>query len=208
MELLDTYLKNNGCKIYRDEDAHKIYERNKKLIHDICGPQMDDQLDSLVDSYDKDEDPEAILLLITNFNDKPIAIFRGEISKGELSSDITCSNELKKGGVLLRFYALLIVNESHPEITKLIGGISGGIPPLKASEPHEVVVAKQKKLHDYHLSNGATIDGNIFTYKLDDVKNKIRELFSVTGGKKRKTKKRTLKKRKVIKKRTRYSRRK
>jgi len=38
MELLNAYLKNNGCKIYRDEDAHKIYERNKKLIHDICGP--------------------------------------------------------------------------------------------------------------------------------------------------------------------------
>lgn len=190
MELLNAYLKNNGCKIYRDEDAHKIYERNKKLIHDICGPQMDVQLDSLVDSYDKDEDSEAILLLITNFNDKPIAIFRGEISEGELSSDITCSNELKKGGVLLRFYALLIVNESRPEITKLTGGISGGIPPLKALEPHEVVVAKQKKLRDYHLSNGATIDGNIFTYRLDDVKNKIKELFSVTGGKnkKRKTK--------------------
>lgn len=209
MEILDTYLKKNGCKIHRDEDAHRIYMDNIEICHDICDKQMGYQLDSLYETYNKEDDPEAILLLITNINNKPIALFRGEIDDDKLNSDITCSTELKKGGVLLRFYALLIVNNLDPKITELTGGLSGGIPPLSGDlESPEIVAAKQKKLYDYHLNNGATINGNKFTYKLDVVQNKIIEFFSITGGKKRKTQRRTFKKRKVIKKRKRYSRRK
>lgn len=211
MELLDTYLTNNHCNLYRDEKAHEIYMENIKLCQAICGEQMSDQLDSLVETYDKDEDPDAILLLITNIDNKPIAIFHGTIEDGKLTSNITCSTtELKKGGVLLRFYALLIANTLDPKITELIGGISGGIPPLMEDDSDEVIQEKKQKLHDYHLKNGATIYENKFTYKLDDVQDKIRELFTITpsGGKKRKIKKRKTKKRKTSKKRRQYSRRK
>ena len=211
MELLDTYLANNYCNLYRDEEAHEIYMKNITLCQEICGEQMSDQLDSLVETYVKDEEPEAILLLITNIENKPIAIFHGTIEDGKLTSNITCSTtELKKGGVLLRFYALLIANRLDPEITEIIGGIEGGIPPLMEDDSDEVIQKKQKKLHDYHFKNGATIYENKFTYKLGDVQDKIIELFTITlsGGKKRKIKKRKTIKRKISKKRRQYSRRK
>lgn len=211
MEILDKYLTYYNYKIYRDEAAHNIYMDNIILCEDMCG-EMSDQLDSLVATYDKDEDTDAIILLITDANNIPVAIFHGTFQNNELVSNITCSTtKLKRGGVLLRFYALLIANKLDNKVTKLTGGISGGIPPLMPGDSSEVEQEKKQRLHDYHLKNGATIDeNNEFIYNLDNVKNKIEELFVIksSGGGSRKTKRRRMIKKRTIKKRRQYSRRK
>lgn len=181
----------NGCEIHKDEAAARLFIENKHIFENACGEQIFITLESFIDPYDKDDDPDVIILLITNKQGKPISIFYGTMEDGILSSDITCSSELKNGGTLLRYYALLIANELNPEITEIKGAISGGIPPQLSTDSVDVITQKTERLYNYHRKNGAIIEGNIFTYKLLNIKNKIKELFTIVGGKrKRKTKRR------------------
>ena len=99
-----------------------------------------------------------------------------------ISSDYTCSSKLPKGGTLLRFYALLSANEKNKNITKLIGGISGGIPAINENDSKEYEIEKRLKLKNYHLTNGAIVNDNEFVYNLDDIKRKIVELFGKNVG--------------------------
>jgi len=222
MNILDTYLNNNDCTIYTQEDAQHIYkyhnDTNIELFENMCG-EMADQLVSLVDTYNKDDDPDSIILLITK-NNIPISIFHGTIEDNKLISDITCSSgELKKGGMFLRFYAVLLAKKINSNITELTGGISGGIPALKEDDTYEIEKEKKDNLKTYHLRHGATLndDGTIFTYTLTTVQEQILELFQIptvqtiktkTKTNKRKTKTKTQKRKNIKSKRLRYTKRK
>jgi hypothetical protein len=204
MDILESYLKKNGCKIFKGEEALEIYRNNRGSFEEICGSAIYDTLDGFMDNDDEDDD---IKLIIVNSKEKPISVFYGTIEDNHLSSDYTCSSELPKGGVLLRFYALLIANKENNSIQSLTGGISGGIPALSSVDSMEAVNEKRKKLSEYHIKNGAIINGNKFIYNLPDVQVKIVEMFGKkSGGKKNnKTKNRKGKRRarKSLKRKTR-----
>jgi hypothetical protein len=187
MDVLESYLKKNGCKIFKGQEAVEIYRSNRVSFEGICGSAIYDTLDGFMDNDDEDDD---IKLIIVNNEEKPISVFYGTIEDNYLSSDYTCSSELPKGGLLLRFYALLLANKENNSIQKLTGSISGGIPALLSVDSTDIVNEKRKKLSDYHIKNGAIVNGNIFIYNLSDVLVKIVEIFGQkSGGKRRKTKK-------------------
>jgi hypothetical protein len=201
MDILDSYLKKNGCKIFKGKEAVEIYRNNRESFEEICGSAIYDTLDGFMDNDDEDDD---IKLIIINSKEKPISVFYGTIEDNNLSSDYTCSSELSKGGVLLRFYALLLANKENNNIQTLTGGISGGIPALLSVDSAEAVNEKRKKLSEYHVKNGAIINGSTFIYNLSDVQVKIVEMFGQkSGGKRRKTKKNRKRSRKSLKRKTR-----
>jgi hypothetical protein len=197
MDILDSYLKKNGCKIFKGKEALEIYRSNRESFEEICGSAIYDTLDGFMDNDDEDDD---IKLIIVNSKEKPISVFYGTIENNNLSSDYTCSSELSKGGVLLRFYALLLANKENNNIQTLTGGISGGIPALLSVDSVEAVNEKRKKLSEYHVKNGAIINGSTFIYNLSDVQVKIVEMFGQkSGGQRRKTKKNRKRKRRARK---------
>lgn len=197
MYILDSYLKKNGCKIFKGKEALEIYRSNRESFEEICGSAIYDTLDGFMDNDDEDDD---IKLIIVNSKEKPISVFYGTIEHNNLSSDYTCSSELSKGGVLLRFYALLLANKENNNIQSLTGGISGGIPALLSVDSVEAVNEKRKKLSEYHVKNGAIINGSTFIYNLSDVQVKIVEMFGQkSGGQRRKTKKHRKRKRRARK---------
>lgn len=201
MDILDSYLKKNGCKIFKGKEAVEIYRSNRESFEEICGSAIYDTLDGFMDNDDEDDD---IKLIIVNSKEKPISVFYGTIEDTHLSSDYTCSSELPKGGVLLRFYALLLANKENNSIQSLTGGISGGIPALLSVDSTEAINEKRKKLSEYHVKNGAIINGSTFIYNLSDVQLKIVEMFGQkSGGKRRKTKKNRKRSRKSLKRKTR-----
>jgi hypothetical protein len=64
----------------------------------------------------------------------------------------------------------------------------------------EAVNEKRKKLSEYHVKNGAIINGSTFIYNLSDVQVKIVEMFGQkSGGQRRKTKKHRKRKRRARK---------
>jgi hypothetical protein len=202
MDILESYLKKNGCKIFSGKEAVEIYRSNRENFEEICGSTIYDTLDDFM-GYDDDNDDndDIITLIIVNNKGNPISVFYGTIEDNYLSSDYTCSSELPKGGALLRFYALLIANKENNNIQSLTGGISGGIPAILFTDSAAVVNEKRKKLSEYHVKNGAIINDNKFIYNLTDVQVKIVEMFGQThGGQRRKTKKyRKNKRRKSLK---------
>lgn len=219
MNILNTYLSDNGCILHTQEAAltiYKAYFKNNKdgdLFDKMCG-DMVDQVTSLVGSRGKKIDPDIILLLITK-NNTPISIFHGTIETDHtLTSDITCSNpdELRRGGMFLRFYAVLLAKQIDPELIALTGGISGGIPALAEGDSVEEEEAKRANLIKYHVNHGANLDehNHMFTYTLPTIQTQILKLFTIPAPiKKRKTIKTKTQKRNTIKsKRLRYTKRK
>ena len=204
MDILESYILKNGCKIYKGKEAVEIYRKNRETFEEICGSVIYDTLDGFMDNDDEDDDIKLIKLIIVNSKEKPISVFYGTIEDNHLTSDYTCSSELPNGGVLLRFYALLLANKENDSIQSLTGGISGGIPALLSVDSKDIVDEKRKKLIEYHIKNGATINGNTFIYNLSDVKVKIVEMFGgKSGGKKikktKKNRKRKMRTRKSLK---------
>jgi hypothetical protein len=197
MEILQEYLDRNGYTIIIGDEATDIFMSNKKKFEKICGETIFDGLEAFIGT----EGPDIIKLLILNNSGIPVSVFYGTIEDGHLSSDFTCSSELPKGGILLRFYALLLVNENNPGVTSLTGGISGGIPALNLEDSREEHNEKRKKLRKYHIDNGASVEDDKFTYNLPSVQAKIAEIFGGGGGKKRNKSKR--KRNKSKRKRTR-----
>ena len=197
MELLQEYLDKNGYRIIIGDEVTGIFISNKKKFEKICGETIFDGLDAFIGT----EGHNIIKLLILNNSGIPVSVFYGTIEDGHLSSDFTCSSELPKGGILLRFYALLLANQINPDITSLTGGISGGIPALNLEDSREEHNEKREKLRKYHIDNGASVEGDKFTYNLPSVQAKIAEIFGGGGGKKRNKSKR--KRNKSKRKRTR-----
>ena len=202
MDILQGYLDRNGCKIIEGKEATDTYIANKEMFETICGSNIYDTLDNYMS--DEDEDDNVIKLIILNGEGNPTSVFYGTIEDGHLSSDYTCSSKLPKGGILLRFYALLLANKINPVITTLTGGISGGIPAIEETDSKEVEIEKRERLQNYHINNGANIEGNKFTYNLPTVKEKIVEIFGKRGGKKRKRNNSKRKTRKLRKRTRRY----
>ena len=197
MDILQEYLDRNGYTIIIGDEVTGIFISNKKKFEKICGETIFDGLDAFIGT----EGHNIIKLLILNNSGIPVSVFYGTIEDGHLSSDFTCSSELPKGGILLRFYALLLANQINPDITSLTGGISGGIPALNLEDSREEHNEKRKKLRKYHIDNGASVEDDKFTYNLPDVQTKIAEIFGGGGGKKRNKSKR--KRNKSKRKRTR-----
>ena len=197
MDILQDYLHRNGYTIIIGDEATDIFMSNKKKFEKICGETIFDGLDAFIGT----EGHNIIKLLILNNSGIPVSVFYGTIEDGHLSSDFTCSSELPKGGILLRFYALLLANEKNPVVTSLTGGISGGIPALKLEDSREEENKKREKLRKYHIDNGASVEDDKFTYNLPSVQAKIAEIFGGGGGKKRNKSKR--KRNKSKRKRTR-----
>ena len=197
MDILQEYLDRNGYTIIIGDEVTGIFISNKKKFEKICGETIFDGLDAFIGT----EGHNIIKLLILNNSGIPVSVFYGTIEDGHLSSDFTCSSELPKGGILLRFYALLLAKQINPDITSLTGGISGGIPALNLEDSREEHNEKRKKLRKYHIDNGASVEDDKFTYNLPDVQTKIAEIFGGGGGKKRNKSKR--KRNKSKRKRTR-----
>ena len=197
MDILQDYLHRNDYKILTGKEATDIFMSNKEKFEEICGETIFDGLEAFIGS----KGPDIIKLLILNNSGIPVSVFYGTIEDGHLSSDFTCSSELPKGGILLRFYALLLANEKNPVVTSLTGGISGGIPALKLEDSREEENKKREKLRKYHIDNGASVEDDKFTYNLPDVQTKIVEIFGRRGGKSRNKSKR--KRNKSKRKRTR-----
>jgi hypothetical protein len=137
-----------------------------------------------------DEDSDDIkLVIINNGTGEPTSVFLGSLENEILHSDYTCSNrQIYNGGVLLRFYALLLAHERDPKIVNLEGGISGGIPAIEKEDSKEVLEEKKNRLKAYHIKKGAQVDGDIFTYNLEEVERKIVEIFASQGGKAKRNK--------------------
>ena len=186
MDILQEYLDRNGYTILRGKEATSIFMSNKEKFEKICGETIFDGLEAFIGS----KGPDIIKLLILNNSGMPVSVFYGTIEDGHLSSDFTCSSELPKGGILLRFYALLLANEKNPVVTSLTGGISGGRPALKLEDSREEENEKREKLRKYHIDNGASVEDDKFLYNLPDVQAKIVEIFGRRGGKKRNKSKR------------------
>ena len=199
MEILQEYLDRNGYTIIIGDEATDIFMSNKKKFEKICGETIFDGLEAFIGT----EGPDIIKLLILNNSGIPVSVFYGTIEDGHLSSDFTCSSELPKGGILLRFYALLLANENNPGVTSLTGGISGGIPALNLEDSREEHNEKRKKLRKYHIDNGASVEDDKFIYNLPSVQAKILTIFGRRGGKKRNKSKRKRNKSKRKRKRTR-----
>lgn len=197
MDILQDYLHRNDYKILTGKEATDIFMSNKEKFEEICGETIFSGLEDFMDT----KGTNIIKLLIVNNSEMPVSVFYGTIEDGHLSSDFTCSSELPKGGILLRFYALLLANGKNPAVTSLTGGISGGIPALKLADSIEEEKKKKENLRNYHIDNGASVEGNKFTYNLPDVQTKIVEIFGRRGGKSRNKSKR--KKRKSKRNRTR-----
>ena len=197
MDILQEYLDRNGYTIIIGDEVTGIFISNKKKFEKICGETIFDGLDAFIGT----EGHNIIKLLILNNSGIPVSVFYGTIEDGHLSSDFTCSSELPKGGILLRFYALLLAKQINPDITSLTGGISGGIPALNLEDSREEHNEKRKKLRKYHIDNGASVEDDKFTYNLPSVQAKIAEIFGGGGGKKRNKSKR--KRNKSKRKRTR-----
>ena len=197
MDILQEYLDRNGYTIIIGDEVTGIFISNKKKFEKICGETIFDGLDAFIGT----EGHNIIKLLILNNSGIPVSVFYGTIEDGHLSSDFTCSSELPKGGILLRFYALLLAKQINPDITSLTGGISGGIPALNLEDSREEHNEKRKKLRKYHIDNGASVEDDKFTYNLPDVQTKIVEIFGRRGGKSRNKSKR--KRNKSKRKRTR-----
>ena len=186
MDILQDYLHRNGYTIIIGDEATDIFMSNKKKFEKICGETIFDGLDAFIGT----EGHNIIKLLILNNSGIPVSVFYGTIEDGHLSSDFTCSSELPKGGILLRFYALLLAKQINPDITSLTGGISGGIPALNLEDSREEENEKREKLRKYHIDNGASVEDDKFTYNLPSVQAKIAEIFGGGGGKKRNKSKR------------------
>ena len=207
--ILLNYLHKYGYTIQEGTTAVSIYENNRDKFEKICGNNIFNTLDDFFTDNDDYNDLKYILIDSTG---EPTSIFIGTMNDAFISSDYTCSSKLPKGGTLLRFYALLSANEKNKNITKLIGGISGGIPAINENDSKEYEIEKRLKLKNYHLTNGAIVNDNEFVYNLDDIKRKIVELFGKNVGgknvkrdkcKKGKTKNtKKTKKSKLIKKRS------
>ena len=197
MDILQEYLDRNGYTIIIGDEVTGIFISNKKKFEKICGETIFDGLDAFIGT----EGHNIIKLLILNNSGIPVSVFYGTIEDGHLSSDFTCSSELPKGGILLRFYALLLAKQINPGVTSLTGGISGGIPALNLEDSREEHNEKRKKLRKYHIDNGASVEDDKFTYNLPSVQAKIAEIFGGGGGKKRNKSKR--KRNKSKRKRTR-----
>ena len=197
MDILQEYLDRNGYTIIIGDEVTGIFISNKKKFEKICGETIFDGLDAFIGT----EGHNIIKLLILNNSGIPVSVFYGTIEDGHLSSDFTCSSELPKGGILLRFYALLLAKQINPDITSLTGGISGGIPALNLEDSSEEENEKREKLRKYHIDNGASVEDDKFTYNLPSVQAKIAEIFGGGGGKKRNKSKR--KRNKSKRKRTR-----
>jgi len=197
MELLQEYLDKNGYRILRGKEAKNAYKKNSDNFKEICGEFIFGTIDGYITTYNAANDVDDIILLLVNREGKATSIFYGNVHHDILTSDYTCSSELPKGGMLLRFYALLTANENNPGVTSLTGGISGGIPAIKSTDSEELVNEKRKKLQKYHTDNGATVEDDKFTYNLPAVQAKIVEIFGKRGGKKRKTKRRGKKNKKT-----------
>ena len=202
MDILQEYLDRNGYTIIIGDEATDIFMSNKKKFEKICGETIFDGLEAFIGT----EGPDIIKLLILNNSGIPVSVFYGTIEDGHLSSDFTCSSELPKGGILLRFYALLLANENNPGVTSLTGGISGGIPALNLEDSREEHNEKRKKLRKYHIDNGASVEGDKFTYNLPSVQAKITEIFDRSGGKRKKRNKSKRKRNKSKRKRKRTRR--
>ena len=203
MDILQEYLDRNGYTIIIGDEVTGIFISNKKKFEKICGETIFDGLDAFIGT----EGHNIIKLLILNNSGIPVSVFYGTIEDGHLSSDFTCSSELPKGGILLRFYALLLAKQINPDITSLTGGISGGIPALNLEDSREEENEKREKLRKYHIDNGASVEGDKFTYNLPSVQAKITEIFDRSGGKRKKRNK-SKRKRNKSKRKNRKSKRK
>ena len=201
MDILQDYLHRNDYKILTGKEATDIFMSNKEKFEEICGETIFDGLEAFIGS----KGPDIIKLLILNNSGMPVSVFYGTIEDGHLSSDFTCSSELPKGGILLRFYALLLAKQINPGVTSLTGGISGGIPALNLEDSREEHNEKIKKLRKYHIDNGASVEDDKFIYNLPSVQAKILTIFGRRGGKKRNKSKR---KRNKSKRKNRKSKRK
>ena len=198
MEILNNYLAVKGYSIVEGAAATAIFVDKKDKFEKICGLNIFTTLDDFMSDEDSDD---IKLVIINNETREPTSVFLGSIENEILHSDYTCSNrQIYNGGVLLRFYALLLAHQKNPEIVNLKGGISGGIPAIELGDSKEVEKEKKNRLKAYHIKKGAQVDGNNFTYNLEDVHRKIAEIFAVQGGKaKRKTRKLKGKKRRQTK---------
>lgn len=187
MNILNNYLARNGYSIVEGNDATRIFIANKKIFENICGENIFDTLDDFM----SDEDSEDIkLVIINNETRKPTSVFLGSIDNDTINSDYTCSHKIRNGGVLLRFYALLLEYSKNPKIVKIKGGISGGIPAINPADSSELIKEKTDNLIAYHIRNGAQVEGKQFIYNLEYVNGIIAEKFAIRGGKvKRKTRK-------------------
>jgi hypothetical protein len=198
METLNNYLAVKGYSIVEGAAATVIFVDNKDKFEKICGSNIFDTLDDFMSDEDSDD---IKLVIINNGTGEPTSVFLGSLENEILHSDYTCSNrQIYNGGVLLRFYALLLAHERDPKIVNLEGGISGGIPAIEKEDSKEVLEEKKNRLKAYHIKKGAQVDGDIFTYNLEEVERKIVEIFAAQGGKaKRKTRKLKNKKRRQTK---------
>ena len=193
IKILLDYLKYQNSLVFFNNDTIDIFNNNKDTIGEICGRVIFDTLDGMFQTIDKNE---IRVILVNSLTQEPTSLFIGDIVENEdksfLESTYTCSRNIEKGGVLLRFLSFLIVNERNNSVNLMIGSASGGIPPLNDDDTDEESSEKKKKLIDYHINLGATVDGDIFTYKIDVVKQQILLLFKLSGGRKSKKKHKNL----------------
>ena len=185
--ILVDYIHKNNCKLVEGDNTVPIFNNYKEKISTICGGNIFETLED----YFIDDEPNIIKYIIINDKNEPISIFAGSINDDTLDSEYTCSTSIKRGGLLLRFYALLSANEINPNVIFLKGGISGGIPSIIEGDTVDIITKKLERLKQYHIDNGAKIEGYNFTYNIDSVKQKINILFNsnTKGGRKTKTKK-------------------
>jgi hypothetical protein len=180
---LSNYIKSKGYEILHGIPARKKFRksvdsRGKNIFETICGQTIFETLEDFVD-----DDDSIIYLLVNTKTAVATSIFVGYIekdNKGELylESSYTCSHLIPKGGVLLRYYALLQQNQLNDRVTRLHGSISGGIPPIEDGDDDSTILQKTARLKKYHEKNGATIDGSKFTYNIDEVIRSVDENFS------------------------------
>ena len=156
MEIIEKHF--DKYKILENEFAFQILNttKYKTEIERLCGPFIE---------FNVEKDENKIMIIIIS-NDIVIAAFQGYIEDDKIVDTITCAQQGNKLGEYLRYYALLKTNKTNKNVTKLTGGISGGIPALLETDTKEIIIEKQERLKKYHENRGALIEEKIFTYSL------------------------------------------
>jgi len=113
-EVLYNYLKVNRYTAYFDTEAVTIFKANREIYNTICGENIFETLEGI---FEHDDSDNVVKIILTNSENQPTSIFVGYMeTHAEIpyfESSYTCSSELRRGGVLLRFLGLLTANKKN-----------------------------------------------------------------------------------------------
>ena len=163
-------------KIYNATNL-KLEEKELEIqINSLCGDVIGI---TAIDSILYDDDNEHFFIVMEN--EKIVGIFLGYIDESTptiLEVAYECSS-VKGLGTIMRSLFFIEANQKY-SVTKIKGGIVGGIPAINENDDIETTNKKRNKLIEYHQKRGAKIiknnTGIYYEYDIVTIKNYIESM--------------------------------